>query len=104
MELRTGELSDGPEDERSSANERSPSDIPVEELRREAIEQIAREKGIGREDDLILAKVEPPLPGRPLSEPAEQKKDRAFYARAIRANFRILLDFGQTKKTSRLII
>ena len=99
MNFKTDALSDDPPAESSSAEEQSPSDIPVEGLRREAIEQISREKEIAREDDRILANDEPPL-----TEPAGQKKDGAFYARAIRVNFRMLLNFGKTKKTSRLLI
>jgi Na+/melibiose symporter-like transporter len=102
MKNRTGELSDRPEDQlaaEESAEEQSPFDVPVEGLRREAIEQISRERVIQREDDLILANKEPPS-----SDATGQAKDSAFYKRAVRANFRMLIDFGKSKKTSRLLI
>jgi Na+/melibiose symporter-like transporter len=86
-------------EELAAEEERSPFDIPVEGLRREAIEQISRERVIEREDDRILANEEPSP-----SDPAGQKKDSAFYKRAVRANFRMLIDFGKSKKTSRLLI
>jgi Na+/melibiose symporter-like transporter len=100
MKSITDELPNSPEEEsvaeESAEEEQSPFDIPVEGLRREAIEQISRERVIEREDDLILANREPP--------PAGQAKDSAFYKRAVRANFRMLIDFGKSKKTSRLLI
>ncbi len=108
MKNRTGELSGRIEEqsaaeesleEESAEEEQSPFDIPVAGLRREAIEQITRERVIEREDDLILAQKEPPI-----TESVGQKKDSAFYKRAVRANFRMLIDFGKSKKTSRLLI
>ncbi len=99
MKHKTDALSDGPEEEQSTVDEQSPFDIPVEDLRREAIEQITLEREIEREDDLILANNAPRQ-----SEQAGQEKVSDFYASTIRANFRLLLDFGKSKKTSRLLI
>ena len=72
MKTINGKLSDDHEEE-----EQSPFEIPVEGLRREAMEQISREKEIEREDDRILASEEPTL-----TEADGQKRDRAFYGRA----------------------
>jgi hypothetical protein len=90
------ELSTG---EQSPADEKSSSDLPIEDLRREAIEQISREREIEREDDLILKNV-----ALQHQEQAGQERVSDLYATAIRANFRLLLDFGKSKKTSRLLI
>jgi hypothetical protein len=104
MKRSTDELSDGikdqllPAGEESLSEEKSPFDIPVEDLRREAIEQISREREIEREDEVILAN------DAPQSEQAGQGIDSTLYASTIRANFRLLLDFGKSKKTSRLLI
>jgi hypothetical protein len=100
MQRTTGELSDDLPEEPSSAEERSPTDIPMEGLRREALEQISREKDIAREDERILA-IDEPLQQ---PEPAGPKKNGAFYAQMIRTNFNLLLNLGKTKKTSRLLI
>jgi hypothetical protein len=105
MKTNTDELSGTLKKVRLSAGEQLPDDeqpsgdIPIDDLRREAIEQISREREIEREDDLIL-KNDVPLQ----HEQAGQEKVSDLYATAIRANFRLLLDFGKSKKTSRLLI
>jgi hypothetical protein len=99
MKLKIDELLDAPKGEQSQADEKSPYDIPIEDLRREAIEQISLEREIEREDEVILAN-----DALPKHEQAGQKKDSDFYASAVRANFKLLLDFGKSKKTSRLLI
>jgi hypothetical protein len=105
MKPNPDELSDAPKEmgfsrgEQSPAGERSSGELPIEDLRREAIEQISREREIEREDDLILKNV-----ALQQHQHGEEEKVGDLYAAAIRANFRLLLDFGKSKKTSRLLI
>jgi len=83
-------------DVRSLTDELSSEDFPQEGLRREAIEQMTREREVEREAPL-LDKGE-----RPLINPDGLSENKP--SRHIRGRFKKLLDFGMSKKTFRLLI
>jgi Na+/melibiose symporter-like transporter len=81
-------------DDRSSND-----DFPQEGLRREAIEQISREREIEQKDGSM-----PHNDELGLFEPGGQSEERMPYGHKFRGNLRKLFDFGMSKKTSRLLI
>jgi Na+/melibiose symporter-like transporter len=76
------------------------SDIPIEVLRHEGMEQLSHEREIERKDNDGLA-TDDKLTS---TESSSHKKAGVSSNRPVRANFKTLLDFGKSKRTSRLLM